>query len=93
MPANGHHLVWEEILPNLTLDDNIHFCPTRVISLENTLAGTVFPQAEIIRISEEAHKLGIIMHLEYASFGLSSRSLLICYIVVRVYGKSRQRPA
>ena len=64
MPSNGHHLTWEDILPNLTLDDNIHFCPTRVISLENTLAGTIFPQAEILRISEEAHKLGITMHLE-----------------------------
>ncbi|KAN0063960.1 hypothetical protein ACQY0O_003566 [Thecaphora frezii] len=66
-PSNGHHLRWEEdILPNLTLDDDIHFSPTRIISLENTLHGTIFPQEEIIKISTEARKLGLIMHLDGA---------------------------
>jgi len=40
--------------------------PTRVIALENTLHGTIFPQEEIINISEFARKEGIKMHLDGA---------------------------
>ena len=40
--------------------------PTQVIELENTLNGSIFPQDEIIRISEWAHSQGIIMHLDGA---------------------------
>ncbi|SNX87625.1 related to GLY1 - L-threonine aldolase, low-specific [Melanopsichium pennsylvanicum] len=66
-PSNGHHLRWQEdILPNLNLSDDIHFSPTRIISLENTLNGTIFPQDEIVKISTEARKLGLIMHLDGA---------------------------
>ncbi|KAI6045117.1 pyridoxal phosphate-dependent transferase [Pisolithus marmoratus] len=49
-PENGHHLT----------------APTRVISLENTLNGTVIPQEEIIAISKHAREKGIIMHLDGA---------------------------
>uniref|UniRef100_V5ETQ3 Threonine aldolase n=2 Tax=Kalmanozyma brasiliensis (strain GHG001) TaxID=1365824 RepID=V5ETQ3_KALBG len=66
-PSNGHHLRWDEdIQPNLNLSDDVHFSPTRIISLENTLNGTIFPQDEIIKISTEARKLGLIMHLDGA---------------------------
>ncbi|CDU22113.1 related to GLY1-L-threonine aldolase, low-specific [Sporisorium scitamineum] len=66
-PSDGHHLRWEEdIKPNLNLSDDIHFSPTRIISLENTLNGTIFPQDEIVKISTEARKLGLIMHLDGA---------------------------
>ncbi|SPC66291.1 related to GLY1 - L-threonine aldolase, low-specific [Ustilago sp. UG-2017b] len=66
-PSNGHHLRWQEdIKPNLNLSDDIHFSPTRIISLENTLNGTIFPQDEIVKISSEARKLGLIMHLDGA---------------------------
>lgn len=66
-PSNGHHLRWDEdIKPNLNLSDDIHFSPTRIISLENTLNGTIFPQDEIVKISTEARKLGLIMHLDGA---------------------------
>jgi threonine aldolase len=37
-----------------------------VIELENTLSGSIFPQDEIIRISEYARKRGIKMHLDGA---------------------------
>jgi threonine aldolase len=40
--------------------------PTQVIALENTLNGTIFPQDEIIAISNYAHSLGIKMHLDGA---------------------------
>ncbi|GAK66691.1 threonine aldolase [Moesziomyces antarcticus] len=82
-PSNGHHLRWDEdIKPNLNLSDDIHFSPTRIISLENTLNGTILPQDEIIKISTEARKLGLIMHLDGARIwnvaaetGLSLREL------------------
>jgi threonine aldolase len=56
----------DDILPNLQLGNDIHTAPTRLICLENTLAGTVFPQEEIVKISEEAAKHDIIMHLDGA---------------------------
>lgn len=66
-PSNGHHLRWEEdVLPNLSLDDDIHFAPTRIVSLENTLNGTIFPQDEIVKISNEVRQRGLIMHLDGA---------------------------
>lgn len=40
--------------------------PTRVVSLENTLNGTIFPQDEIIRISEYAHRNELKVHLDGA---------------------------
>ena len=43
-----------------------HSALTEVIELENTLDGSIFPQDEIIRISEYAHKRGIKMHLDGA---------------------------
>ena len=40
--------------------------PTHVIALENTLSGQIFPQKDIIEISEFAHSQGILMHLDGA---------------------------
>jgi hypothetical protein len=40
--------------------------PTEVIALENTLNGTIYPQTEIVAISEYAHSLAIKMHLDGA---------------------------
>lgn len=40
--------------------------PTRVIALENTLIGCIFPQEEILKISELAKPEGIRMHLDGA---------------------------
>lgn len=66
-PSNGRYLRWEEdIAPNLILDDNIHYAPTKIISLENTLNGTLFPQEEIRKISAHARELGVILHLDGA---------------------------
>ena len=52
-------LPWTCILIDLS-------APTQVISLENTLNGFIFPQEEIIKISEFARKAGIRMHLDGA---------------------------
>ncbi|KAK0118311.1 putative low-specificity L-threonine aldolase 1 [Cadophora gregata] len=65
-PANGLYLTVEDVKKAAVISNNIHVAPTRVISLENTLAGTVTPLAEVQRISEFARANGIKMHLDGA---------------------------
>ncbi|KAI4123629.1 MAG: hypothetical protein LQ347_006077, partial [Umbilicaria vellea] len=50
-PSNGHHLTLEDIRAHAVLDDDVHSCPTRVISLENTLGGEILPLSECTRIA------------------------------------------
>ncbi len=66
VPANGKYLTVEDIEPNLELGENIHIAPTKLICLENTLSGMVFPQEEVVKISELAKTHGIAMHLDGA---------------------------
>jgi len=68
LPKNNHHLTAEEILPNITLDTNHnHNALTRLISLENTLHGMVFPLEELRKIKYEvALPHNIKMHLDGA---------------------------
>ncbi|KAM5345312.1 hypothetical protein ACJ41O_011174 [Fusarium nematophilum] len=66
VPKNGRYLTLEDVLENATLDDDCHSCPTRVISLENTLHGMVTPLSEVKRISEFAREHGIKLHLDGA---------------------------
>ncbi|GAA6032176.1 hypothetical protein NBRC10512_000446 [Rhodotorula toruloides] len=65
-PRNGHHLTLEEILDNAVFGEDIHSAPTKLVSLENTLSGMVFPQEEIVRISDCMRSNGIIMHCDGA---------------------------
>lgn len=65
-PQNGIHLTLEDVQEHAHIDDNVHTCPTRVISLENTLNGMLMPLAEAQRISEWAREHGIKMHLDGA---------------------------
>lgn len=67
-PKNGHHMTLEDVKKHTVLSDDVHACPTKVISLENTLAGTVLPLEECRRISEWAwkQKPRITMHLDGA---------------------------
>lgn len=66
VPSNGVYLTLEDVKKNVVISDNIHYCPTKVISLENTMGGTVMPLAEIKRISAFARENGIKMHLDGA---------------------------
>lgn len=65
-PSNGIHLTLEDIQEHAHIDDNVHTCPTRVISLENTLNGMLMPLSEVQRISKWAREHGIKMHLDGA---------------------------
>lgn len=66
VPKNGIHLTLEDIKANVIISDNVHDCPTRVISLENTLNGMVTPLDEVKRISQFARENGIKMHCDGA---------------------------
>lgn len=63
---NGVHLTLKEIQEHAHIDDDVHICPTRVISLENTLNGMLMPLAETQRISKWAREHNIKMHLDGA---------------------------
>lgn len=63
---NGRHITLEEIQKKAVISDDVHACPTKLISLENTLNGIVMPLAECQRISAWARQHGIIMHLDGA---------------------------
>ncbi|KAM3074862.1 hypothetical protein ACMFMG_008275 [Clarireedia jacksonii] len=66
VPKNGIYLTLEDIQKSVVISNDIHSCPTRVISLENTLSGTIMPLAEVQRISAFARAHGIKMHLDGA---------------------------
>ncbi|KAI0907880.1 l-allo-threonine aldolase [Ustulina deusta] len=65
-PSNGRHLSLPDIRENVVLGDDVHACPTRVISLENSLHGMVMPLDEVRRISAFARENGILMHCDGA---------------------------
>lgn len=66
VPKNGNYLTLEDVQANTVLSDDIHACPTRMISLENTLGGVITPLAECQRIAAWAREHKIIMHLDGA---------------------------
>jgi threonine aldolase len=66
VPKNGVYLTLEDIKKNIVLSDDVHTCPTRVISLENTLGGTIMPLSETRRISAFAREHGVKLHLDGA---------------------------
>ncbi|KAF9055494.1 hypothetical protein BDZ89DRAFT_1056072 [Hymenopellis radicata] len=66
IPSNGHHLTLADVTENMVYGPDVHSAPTAVISLENTLNGTIFPQDEIIAISKFARSQDVNMHLDGA---------------------------
>ncbi|KAF2847655.1 hypothetical protein T440DRAFT_403184 [Plenodomus tracheiphilus IPT5] len=63
---NGTYLTLEDIKKYAVISDDVHACPTRLVSLENTLNGAIMPLSEVKRISAWARKNSIIMHLDGA---------------------------
>jgi threonine aldolase len=66
VPKNGIHLTLEDVKKRVVISDNIHTCPTKLISLENTLDGMIMPLDEARRMTEWAHANGIKVHLDGA---------------------------
>ncbi|OOF90200.1 hypothetical protein ASPCADRAFT_59930 [Aspergillus carbonarius ITEM 5010] len=65
-PVNGQYLTLEDVQRDAVISNNIHVSPTRVISLEITLAGVITPLEEVRRISQFARANDIKMHLDGA---------------------------
>ncbi|RAH75451.1 l-allo-threonine aldolase [Aspergillus aculeatinus CBS 121060] len=67
-PSNGHHLTLEDVKRHVTLREDVYDCPTRIISLENTLSGTIMPLEDVRAISTWARSQDppIHMHLDGA---------------------------
>ncbi|KAL8799936.1 MAG: hypothetical protein Q9182_005524 [Xanthomendoza sp. 2 TL-2023] len=65
-PANGHHLTLEDVKKHAVTDDNVHHAPTTLISLENTLNGSILPLNACRAISSFAHAHNIKLHLDGA---------------------------
>ncbi|KAK3818763.1 MAG: pyridoxal phosphate-dependent transferase [Benniella sp.] len=66
MPGNSKYLTVEDIASRLVMDVDVHYAPTRVISLENTLNGTIMPFDEIVRIRQLTQDHDIKLHLDGA---------------------------
>ena len=67
-PSNAHHLTLSDVQRHAVTSSDDHYCPTRLIALENTLAGTVLPLAECRAISNwaRAQSPPILTHLDGA---------------------------
>ncbi|KAF9930827.1 Threonine aldolase [Linnemannia zychae] len=66
MPSNNKYLTAEDVAARMVLDVDVHYAPTRVVSLENTLNGTIQPIEEIERIRALTKEHGIKLHLDGA---------------------------
>ncbi|CAN3357572.1 low specificity L-threonine aldolase [Diutina catenulata] len=67
-PSNGRYLTLEDdIIPHFVPDDGeIHSAPTKLVCLENTLHGMLFPLEEIKKISEWCRANDVRIHLDGA---------------------------
>lgn len=63
---NKKYITLEEVAAHAVVSSDVHACPTRVISLENTLNGTIMPLTEVRRIAAFAREHRITMHLDGA---------------------------
>ncbi|KAL8711521.1 MAG: hypothetical protein Q9225_007106, partial [Loekoesia sp. 1 TL-2023] len=53
-PKNGHHLTLSDVQARAILHDNVHLAPTTLLSLENTLNGSILPLSDAKSISHWA---------------------------------------
>ena len=66
VPAEGNMLTLEDVKKNAIISDDVHACPTRLISLENTLGGCILPLSECQKIRYWAKDRGIPIHCDGA---------------------------
>lgn len=66
-PSNGDYLTLEDIKQNIVPEDgDIHGAPTKLISLENTLHGIIYPYEELLRIKQFCIENGYKLHCDGA---------------------------
>lgn len=67
IPSNGNYLTLEDIKERIVPEDgDIHGAPTKIISLENTLHGIIYPLEELIRIKAWCMDNGLKLHCDGA---------------------------
>ncbi|EUC27910.1 hypothetical protein COCCADRAFT_30722 [Bipolaris zeicola 26-R-13] len=65
-PSNNLYLTLEDIQKSAVLSYDVHKCPTRVVSIENTSNGSVVPLEELRRVKDWATRAGIQVHIDGA---------------------------
>ena len=65
-PSNGKYLTVEDLDKHAILTDDVHKCPTGIISMENTAGGAIVPLHELRRIRDWATAHGVKTHLDGA---------------------------
>lgn len=65
-PMNGKYLTLEDAEKHAVLTDDVHKCPTRVISIENTSSGLIVPLLELRRIKDWAEEHDVRVHIDGA---------------------------
>ncbi|KAI9829918.1 MAG: hypothetical protein M1826_005340 [Phylliscum demangeonii] len=66
VPRNGRYLTREDVEDDAVLGDDVHTCPTAVLSMENTLGGGIMPLSETKRIADFARDHEVKLHLDGA---------------------------
>jgi len=84
-PESSKHITSQQIFKRIISSNDVHYAPTTVISLENTLLGMVYPFEEIVKIREIAKKHDVKMHLDGARIWNASVST---GIPLSEYGKN-----
>ncbi|GAA5879595.1 hypothetical protein JCM3774_004280 [Rhodotorula dairenensis] len=64
--ANGHHMTVEEVLDNCVIGDDVHTAPTKLVCVENTLSGMIYPQDELVRLRRALDEFDIKLHCDGA---------------------------
>lgn len=65
-PRNDHTLTLEDVEESIILEDDIHYAPTKLVCLENTIKGLVHPIQEIRKIGDYCHERNIKFHCDGA---------------------------
>ena len=60
------YLTLEDVKANVVLSDDVHFAPTALVCLENTIHGSIVPLDEVKAITSWARERGIKTHLDGA---------------------------
>lgn len=69
VPANGHMLTFDEVVGEAKVGiegEDVHACPTRVVSLENTLGGEILDFAEAEKIFKWSREHDVRVHCDGA---------------------------
>jgi threonine aldolase len=67
VPSDSSFLTAADIANNTKLDSNSeHICTTKLVSLENTMGGAVFPAKTLHEVTREARAHGLSTHLDGA---------------------------